>query len=96
MNKNLYSFILNKEHHEFRHVVDWDLASEYSQKGLSPIERMTDRLDKLCKEEKAVILEGQQIVFLRTVSNIPKIFTDEEWKEIESKHYIHELGFLSN
>ncbi len=96
MNKNLYSFILNKEHHEFRHVVDWDLASEYFQKGLSPIERMTDRLDKLCKEEKAVILEGQQIVFLRTVSNIPKIFTDEEWKEIESKHYIHELGFLSN
>ncbi len=96
MNNNLYNFILNKEHHKFRHEVDWDLAQEYSQKGLSPIQRMTDRFDKLTKEEKAVILDGQQIVFLRTVSNIPKIFTVDEWKEIESKHYIHELGFNSN
>lgn len=96
MNKNLYNFILNKEHHQFRHEVEWDLANEYSQKGLTPIERMTDRLEKLTKEEKAVILEGQQIVFLRTVSNIPKIFTEDEWNEISAKHYIHELGFMSN
>lgn len=96
MNKNLYNFILNKEHHQFRHEVEWDLANEYSQKGLTPIERMTDRLEKLTKEEKAVILEGQQIVFLRTVSNIPKIFTEDEWNEIGAKHYIHELGFMSN
>ena len=33
---------------------------------------------------------------MRTVANLPPIFTDEEWKEISSKHYIHELGFMSN
>ena len=96
MNKNLYNFILNKEHHKFRHSVSWDLANEYNKKGLSPIERMTDRFEKLTKEEAPVILEGQKIVFLRTVSNIPKIFTEDEWNEISSKHYIHELGFMSN
>lgn len=96
MNKILYNFILNKEHHKFRHSVDWDLAQEYSNKGLSPIERMSDRFTRLCGEEKAVILEGEQIVFLRTVSNLPAIFTDSEWEEIKSKHYIHELGFMSN
>ena len=96
MNKNLYNFILNKEHHQFRHSVSWDLAKEYSEKGLSPIERMADRFEKLTKEEAPVILEGQKIVFLRTVSNIPKIFTEDEWNEISSKHYIHELGFMSN
>lgn len=94
--EKLYQFVLNKEHHAFRHSVDWDLASEYAQKGLSPIERMADRFTRLCNEEKAVILEGEQICFLRTVSNLPAIFTDDEWKEISSKHYIHELGFMSN
>ena len=92
----LYNFILNKEHHKYRHSVDWDLASEYSKKGLSPIERMADRFTKLCDEEKAVILEDEKIVFLRTVSNLPEIFTDKEWEEINAKYYIHELGFMSN
>ncbi len=96
MNKKLYDFILNKEHHKYRHSVDWDLAAEYSAKNLSAVERMSDRFEKLCQEEKAVILEGEQIVFLRTVSNLPAIFTDKEWEEINSKHYIHELGFMSN
>ena len=96
MNKILYNFILNKEHHKFRHSADWNLAQEYSNIGLSSIERMSDRFTRLCGEEKAVILEGEQIVFLRTVSNLPAIFTDSEWEEIKSKHYIHELGFMSN
>jgi len=96
MNKALYAFILNKEHHKFRHNVDWSLAEEYSKKGMSPIERMADRFDRLCREEKAVILEGEQIVFLRTVSNLPEIFTDSEWVKIKAKHFIHELGFMSN
>lgn len=96
MNFKLYNYILNKEHHRFRHSVDWGLASEYSTKGLAPIERMADRFTRLCDEEKAVILEGEQIVFLRTVSNLPEIFTVAEWEEIKAKHYIHELGFFSN
>lgn len=96
MNKGLYNYILNKEHHIHRHSVDWDLAEEYSKKGLSPIERMADRFERLCNEEKAVILENEQIVFLRTVSNIPDIFTQKEWEQIKQKHYIHELGYMSN
>ena len=94
--KKLYDFILNKEHHQYRHSVDWDLGCEYSAKKLSPIERMADRFERLCDEEKAIILDGEQIVFFRTVSNLPAIFTNTEWKEINDKHYIHELGFMSN
>ena len=96
MNKNLYNYILNKQHHKYRKIIDWNLADEYSQNKLSPIERMTDRFEKLCNEEQAVILEGEQIVFLRTVQNLPPIFTDCEWDEIKKNHYIHELGFMSN
>ena len=96
MNKKLYDFVLNKHHHKYRKSVDWTLADIYAQKNLSPLERMADRFEKLCEEEKAVILEGEQIVFLRTVSNLPAIFTESEWAEIKAKHYIHELGFMSN
>lgn len=96
MSEKLYNYILNKKHHTYRHEVDWNLAAEYSANNLSPIERMADRFTRLCEEERAVILDGEQIVFLRTVSNLPAIFTDTEWKEINDKHYIHELGFMSN
>ncbi len=92
----LYDFILNKEHHKYRHCVDWDLSLEYAEKGFNPIQRMSDRFERLCDEEKAVILDGEQIVFLRTVGNLPSIFTDGEWEEIKAKYYIHELGFMSN
>ena len=93
---NLYNFIVSKKHHQYRHTVDWDLAEEYAKKGLSPVERMTDRFMRVCEEEKAVILEGEQIVFLRTVANLPDVFTEAEWKEIKANHYIHELGYMSN
>ena len=63
---------------------------------MTPIERMADRFERLCEEEKAVIIDGEQIVFMRTVSNLPEIFTDSEWEEIKSKHFIHELGYNSN
>ena len=96
MNKQLYDFILNKKHHSYRKTVDWNLADEYSAAGLTPIERMSDRFVKMCNEEKAVILENEQIVFLRTVANLPDIFTEKEWEEIKAKYYIHELGFMSN
>ena len=56
MNEKLYDFIIDKQHHKYRHTVNWDLAREYSEKGLTPIERMADRFERLCHEEKAVIL----------------------------------------
>ncbi len=95
MNKLLH-YIISKKHHQFRRTVDWNLAEEYSARGMSPIERMTDRFERLCAAETPVILEGEKICFLRTVSNIPDCFTENEWKEIKKKHYVHELGYMSN
>ena len=33
---------------------------------------------------------------MRTVKKQPDIFTEAEWADIKAKHYIHELGFVSN
>ena len=91
MDKNLYNYILNKEHHKFRKEISLEF-----DKNMSQIERMTYRFEEMCKAETPVILEGEKIVFIRTVKNIPDIFSEDEWKEIKEKHHIHELGYLSN
>lgn len=93
---NLLHYIISKQHHKFRHKVDWDLAEEYSARGLTPVERMTDRFERLSREEKPVILPDEKICFIRTVANIPDCFTEAEWADIKSRHFIHELGYISN
>ena len=97
MNKNLYNFIVNKKHHAFRHTVEWDLATEFFSKNMSPKDRMATRFDRICKEETPIILDNEQIVFIRTVKNLPDIFTGEEWDDIKSKYYVFEnYGYICN
>lgn len=94
----LREYILEKKHHAFRkdHPQLDNLAEEFSRLGLSPEERMTRRFELLTSLETPVLLEGEQICFLRTVKTIPDCFTEAEWADIRSRHFIHELGYLSN
>ena len=94
--KELLHYIVSKQHHKFRKTVDWNLAEEYSKKGLTPVERMTDRFERLTAAETPVILPNEKICFMRTISNIPDCFTEKEWEDIKAKHYVHELGYMSN
>lgn len=94
--EKLHDYVTQKKHRKYRTTANCNLAEEYSARGLTPTERMAERFAYMCNAEKAVILEGEQIVFLRTVSNLPNIFTKSEWDEIKAAHYIHELGYMSN
>ena len=98
MSKVLYDFIVEKKHHCFRkeHPEILNLAEQYKELGLSPIERMTRRFELLTSLETPVLLPDERICFMRTVKVIPDVFTEDEWQEIKSKHFIHELGYLSN
>lgn len=96
MNKALYDFIVSNQHHKFRRDIANQWAYEYKQQGLPPIERMADRFERLCNLEQPVILPHEKICFMRTVKNIPDIFTLDEWEEVKSKHFIHERGYWSN
>ena len=91
MDKNLYEFVLNKEHHKYRKDIEITF-----DKNMTPIERMTYRFEQMAKAETPVILENEQICFIRTIKNLPDIFTEEEWADIRRKHFIHELGYMSN
>lgn len=35
-------------------------------------------------------------MFLRTVTDVPSIFSEEEWADITNTHFVHELGYVSN
>lgn len=96
MTNKLLKYIIDKNHHEFRRDCGIDFASDFCEKNISPIERMTTRFETLCKMETPVILPHEQICFIRTIKGIPECFTESEWEDIKSKHYIHEAGYLSN
>ena len=97
MNKNLYDYyVINKEHRALRGRVEKELCVEYSTLGLSDSERMTRRFEYLSSLEVPHIHPEEKIVFMRTVANIPDIYTKEEWAAIKAEHYIHELGYVSN
>lgn len=96
--KNLLDYIVSKKHHKFRKdYPQYDnLCEEYKALGLSPVERMTRRFELLSGLETPVLLPDEKICFIRTVTKIPDCFTENEWDEIKSKHFIHELGYMSN
>lgn len=96
MNTELYNFITSHKQKEFRTTVLPDIAEEYMSAGLSPRARMSDRFVRLMDAEVPHILPGQKIVFMRTVNRPYDCFTEDEWVQIKSKHFVHELGYLSN
>lgn len=96
MNKELYEFITSHRQREYRVTKLPDLSADYAAKNLSPRARMSDRFVRLMDAETPHILPDQKIVFLRTVKKPHDCFTEDEWTDIKSKHFIHELGYISN
>ena len=95
-NKALYDHYIARGHHVHRRPLPSALIADVRDPQLNPTERMMTRLRLVLDNEKPVILDGQRIVLLRTVSDVPDIFTEDEWAAIRAKHYIHELGYVSN
>ncbi len=74
MNGSLYQLILNKEHHAYRRYLDFDYGGESDFRR-----RAVMRFRAVCEAEEPVFLPGEQICFLRTVKNIPLMWSDAEY-----------------
>ncbi len=96
--KMLDFYIKNKVHHEFRQPVTdkYRYAVKYKEQNLNDVDRSVNRLRDVLAEEHPVVFPDDSILCLRTVTTLPEIFTEEEFKEISNKHYIHEQGKLCN
>lgn len=98
--KQMRDNVLQKLHFQFRQTIDeYEMkafAISLKEDGLSDIQRAMKRLSWVLKKEIPVILSCEKIVFTRTIPQIPKIFTEQEWNDIKNEHYIHELGRVCN
>jgi formate C-acetyltransferase len=92
----LYRQLKDRSYRAFRRPFDVSRAAVFTDPSLPPVTRMALRMRELFRQEEPVILEGQRIVFLRTVTGVPDIFSEKEWQEIRASHRIHECGYLSN
>lgn len=97
--KRLREFFVNKNQNQFR-LSDQDFnnidISSYRDKSLPTEIRVAKRLETALKNEKPVLFEGEKLAFFRTIKDLPFVFDDAEWKDINSKHHIHEHGNVSN
>ena len=73
--------MVNKEQKKHRRKVEENLATQFCSAGLHPVTRMSKRLKFMLKSEQPIVLKGERITFLRTVKNLPPIFTDDEMQE---------------
>lgn len=97
MNKTLFDYyITRREHRAFRRDSGLELAAGYAAAGMPYRRRMADRFCRIAAMEEPHIAPGEQIVFMRTVRDLPPVLTEDEWASIRKEKYVHELGFVSN
>ncbi len=98
--KSLKEYILDKKHHQFRRSSEGlgidTLNESFFKENMHPIMRSAVCFSTLLDAEMPIILPGEKIVFTRTVSTIPSIYTKDEWDKIKETHYIHERGTVCN
>ncbi len=111
MKEQLRSYILGKQHFQFRKSSGIDFGADFAARNLPDRARVAERFVKLCALETPVFMPDEEIVFTRTMVDknaifikeegkdridLPTIYTVDEWKQVKNEHFIHEAGFLSN
>ena len=97
MNDELYRYyVIDRVHRGLREAWQEDLAARYAAEGLAPEERMVRRFEEACRRQTPAMHPLEKIVLRRTVGRLPDVLTEAEWAEVRKKHYIHELGYVSN
>ncbi len=98
MNQTLYDhYIVERAHRAQRHpFLPAVLAEQYAARGLSLRERMADRFARAAAQEVPYMTADEEIVFVRTVTELPDVQTEAEWEAMRARTHIHELGYVSN
>ena len=83
MKQTLYDYyIVDRAHRALRVTLPDDLCHTYSSLGISGEERMTRRFEYLTSLEEPRIHPEEAIVMLRTVANLPDVYTPSEWERL--------------
>ena len=91
-------FIVDKAHHAVRRplLAEDCLAADFAQRKLPDTERAVERLCFMLRQEEPHLFPEERIAFVRTLPNVPELFTAEELEALRRSHWIHERGDVSN
>ena len=91
-------FIVDKAHHAVRRppLAEDCLAADFAQRKLLDTERAVERLCFMLRQEEPHLFPEERIAFVRTLPNVPELFTAEELEALHRSHWIHERGDVSN
>ncbi len=94
--KELLESVINGRHHMHRRNLETRLAEDFSRNSVPHEMRAALRLKEVLEAEAPIIGKDERIVMLRTIKKLPELYTGQEWEEIKSSRFIHELGNVSN
>ena len=64
--------------------------------GFSWPQRVSYLTRVMCEAEKVIIEPDEDIVFTRTIPEIPPVYSHEQWQNLTKGRTLHELGPISN
>ncbi len=79
-----------------RRNITLDIAAEADKHNLNWMQRAALLTERMCQAEIAVIEPGDNIVFSRTITEVPLLFSIDQWESIKKENVFHELGPISN
>lgn len=88
--------VRNREHATFRTPSNLHLIKECDTENLSWLQRSARLTRRMCEAEKPVILEDENILFTRTITDVPPIYSEAQLAELTRGRTLHELGPISN
>lgn len=77
-----------------RKTVEFEPAIRFS--GVEVHRRVACALCDMLQAEAPCVERDEVILYRRTVINTPELFTEKEWSDISSKHFLHEKGRVCN
>ena len=92
----LLKHILEKQHATLRRDAAWTLAERFSREGVAPERRAAEGLRAMLAAEQPAFLPGERIAFLRTVKQIPDLYTPAEMEALRGNAVYHEKGCVFN
>lgn len=93
---DMLAYVLAKRHAALRRDVAWTLAEEFRRGGVSPEKRAAQGVCALLAAERPAFLPGETIAFIRTVKQLPDLYTPDEMATLRKSAYYHEKGCVFN
>ncbi|MBR0459388.1 MAG: hypothetical protein IJJ26_09125 [Victivallales bacterium] len=88
--------LLAGRHHALRHRIAWNLAETFAAQKTPAEMRAAAALEAVLAAELPAFLPGERIAFLRTVANLPELYTPQEWEELRARYSFSEKGIPFN